>query len=194
MKIIGVTGGVGAGKSAVLAYLQEEYGAYVVLADQVANLLKEPGQSCYQPIVDLLGIAVLQEDGFINRKAMGQMIFSDAALLKEVNAIIHPAVKQYILEQIEKKRFEKTEIFVIEAALLLEDNYDAICDEVWYIYTSEAVRRTRLKESRGYSDDYITGIMKKQLSEEVFRARCDVIIDNSNTVEETQKQIDIRMK
>ena len=193
MKIIGVTGGVGAGKSAVLTYLQERYGAHVVLADQVANLLEEPGQSCYEPIVELLGKSVLQEDGCINRSVMGQMIFSDSALLKKVNNIIHPAVKQYILKQIEKHRCNKTEIFVIEAALLLEDNYDAICDEVWYIYTSEAVRRERLKESRGYSDDYITDIIRKQLSEEVFRTRCDVIIDNSGTVEDTQKQIDIRM-
>jgi len=193
MKIIGVTGGVGAGKSAVLTYLQERYGAHVVLADQVANLLKEPGQSCYEPIVELLGSSVLQEDGCINRRAMGQMIFSDTALLKKVNDIIHPAVKQYILEQIEKHRYNETEIFVIEAALLLEDNYDAICDEVWYIYTSETVRRERLKESRGYSDDYITDIIRKQLSEEIFRVRCDVIIDNSGIVEDTQKQIDIRM-
>ena len=193
MKIIGVTGGVGAGKSAVLSYLKGAYGAHVVLADQVANYLKEPGQSCYEPIVELLGKSVLQEDGTIDRKAMGQMIFSDAVLLQKVNEIIHPAVKQYIIEQIEEHRFAGTKVFVMEAALLLEDNYDAICDEVWYIDTSEEVRRVRLKESRGYSDAYITDIINKQLSADVFRARCDVVIDNSGSLEETQKQIDKRM-
>ena len=194
MKIIGVTGGVGAGKSAVLSYLEDKYEAYVVLADQVANLLKEPGQVCYDPIVKLLGKDVLQEDGWIDRKKMGQMIFSDAALLQQVNEIIHPAVKQYIIEQIEKSRSEDVKTFIIEAALLLDDHYDEICDEVWYIFTTEEVRRMRLKESRGYTDEYITNIIKKQLSEEVFREKCDVVIDNSGSVEETRAQIDIRMK
>lgn len=194
MKVIGVTGGVGAGKSAILSYLEDVYGAYVVLADQIANKIKEPGEICYQPIVELLGQSVLQEDGSINRKKMGQMIFSDPVLLKKVNEIIHPAVKQYIIEQIEKKQSVGTALFVIEAALLLEDNYDAICDEVWYIYTSEEVRRERLKKSRGYSDDYITDIIKKQLSEAVFRSRCDIMIDNSGSLEYTRQQIDQRMK
>ena len=81
----------------------------------------------------------------------------------------------------------------MEAALLLEDNYDLICDEVWYIFTTEEVRRKRLKESRGYTDEYISNIIKKQLSEEVFREKCQVVIDNSGSVEETRDQIDKRM-
>lgn len=194
MKIIGVTGGVGAGKSAILSYLERQYQAKVVLADQVANKLKEPGEVCYTPIVELLGKHVLQEDGTINRKIMGQMIFSDEKLLKKVNEIIHPAVKKYIKKQIEINRCNETEVFVIEAALLLEDNYDEMCDEVWYIYTSEEVRRYRLRDSRGYTDEYITDIIKKQLSEDVFRSRCDVVIDNSGELEFTKTQIDKRMQ
>ncbi len=194
MKIIGVTGGVGAGKSAILSYLESQYQAVVMLADQVANKLKEPGEVCYTPIVELLGKHVLQENGTINRKVMGQMIFSDEKLLKKVNEIIHPAVKEYIEKQIENNRCNKTKVFVIEAALLLEDNYDEICDEVWYIYTSEEVRRQRLRDSRGYSNEYITDIIKRQLSEEVFRSRCDFVIDNSGELEDTKAQIDQRMQ
>lgn len=194
MKIIGVTGGVGAGKSAILSYLEEKYEAKIVLADQVANFLKEPGQLCYQPIIDLLGPSILQEDGTINRKEMGRIIFSNADLLRQVNEIIHPAVKEYIIELIEKNRSIDTKVFVIEAALLLEDHYDAICDEVWYIYTSEEVRRQRLKASRGYSEEYITDIMKKQLGDEEFRSRCQVVIDNSGELEFTKEQIDKRMQ
>lgn len=194
MKIIGVTGGVGAGKSAILSYLEEQYQAKVVLADQVANDVKEPGAVCYQPIVELLGKSILLEDGSINRKAMGQMIFSDEKLLGRVNGIIHPAVKSYIKDLIAEHKSIGTEVFVIEAALLLEDNYDAICDEVWYIYTSEEVRRQRLKASRGYSDEYTTDIMKKQLSDEVFRSRCDFVIDNSGELKDTKEQIDKRLQ
>lgn len=193
MKIIGVTGGVGAGKSVILSYLEEQYDAKVVLADVVANRLKEPGAPCYQPILDLLGTDILAADGTIDRKAMGKKIFADAGLLSQVNGIIHPAVKAYIIEEIEIHKKKHTKLFVIEAALLLEDHYDAICDEVWYIDTSEEVRRQRLKESRGYSDEYITDIIQKQLSEEEFREKCDVVIDNSGSLTFTRSQIDKRM-
>lgn len=193
MKIIGITGGVGAGKSTVLSYLEEAYGAKVVLADQVANFLKEPDQPCYQPIVDLLGTSVLQEDGTIHRKKMGERIFSDEELLAQVNAVVHPEVKRYILSLI-KECEKETQLFVIEAALLLETHYDEMCQEVWYIYTEESVRRQRLKASRGYSDSYITEIMQKQLSEKVFREKSDFVIDNSGTAEWTKKQIDQRIE
>lgn len=190
MKIIGITGGVGAGKSEVLSYLEKKHHARVILADQVANKIKEPGQPCYEPIVALLGPTVVQEDGWIDRKRMGQLIFSNEELLRKTNEIIHPGVKHFIINEIEKAKEEGVSIFVIEAALLLEDNYDAICDELWYIYTREEVRRARLKKSRGYSDTYIDQIMAKQLSDEKFRQGCDVVIDNSDTFDHTANQID----
>lgn len=194
MRVIGITGGVGAGKSAVLSYLESKYGARVILADWVANKIKEPGQCCYEAIVALLGEAILQEDGTINRKMMGQLIFNDAELLKKTNEIIHPAVKTYIMNEMNTAREDGVSIFVIEAALLLEDNYGAICDELWYIYTREDVRRERLKSSRNYTDEYITSIMKKQLPDEVFRKECDFVIDNSGFLETTMAQIDAKMQ
>lgn len=193
MKVIGITGGVGAGKSAVLSYLEEAYDARVILADWVANKIKEPGECCYDAIVNLLGDSILMEDGFINRKRMGQMIFSDPELLRKTNEIIHPAVKTYIIHEMNKAKEEGVSIFVIEAALLLEDNYRAICDELWYIYTREEVRRERLKANRKYSDEYISSIMEKQLSDEVFRRECDFVIDNSDSIEYTKTQIDCKM-
>lgn len=194
MKIIGITGGVGSGKSTVLSYLEEAYGARVIQADQVANKIKEPGESCYDAIVQLLGPSVLLENGFIDRKRMGQLIFSDTSLLEKTNQILHPAVKAYIKNAIAAVEKENVPVFVIEAALLIEDDYGAICDELWYIYTRESVRRERLKSSRGYTDEYITNIMKKQLSDETFRSACDFVIDNSESPAFTKEQIDKRMK
>ena len=194
MKIIEITGGVGSGKSTVLSYLEEAYGARVIQADQVANKIKEPGESCYDAIVQLLGPSVLLENGFIDRKRMGQLIFSDTSLLEKTNQILHPAVKAYIKNAIAAAEKENVPVFVIEAALLIEDDYGAICDELWYIYTRESVRRERLKSSRGYTDEYITNIMKKQLSDETFRSACDFVIDNSESPAFTKEQIDKRMK
>lgn len=189
MKMIGITGGVGSGKSRVLSFLEETYDAVVCQADQVAWKLQEPGEKCYQEIVEHFGTGILNEDGTINRKALGKIVFGDEAQLLVLNAIMHPAVKNEIRNQIQKEAEKNVNLFVLEAALLIEEHYDEICDELWYIYTDEEVRRQRLKESRQYSDEKIDAIMASQLSEEVFRTACQRVIENSGTFEETCAQI-----
>lgn len=193
MKIIGITGGVGAGKSQILAYLKEKYGAYILLADLAANELKTPGQVCYEQVIACLGKEILADDGTIDNGKMAAAIFGNQEKLAQINAIIHPAVRAYILEQIKQQREQDTKYFVLEAALLIEEHYDEVVDEMWYIYTSDHVRRERLKVSRGYSDEKITAIMGKQMSDEAFRAGSDFVIDNSGDFEETKKQIDRKM-
>ena len=189
MRIIGITGGVGSGKSRVLTYIEERYPAVICQADQVAWSLQKPDGPCYTAIVRRFGTEILNQDQTIDRKKLGQIVFADAQALEELNAIMHPAVKQAIQAQITEENEKGTKIFVIEAALLLEENYDAICDEMWYIYSDEEVRRIRLKESRGYTDEKISAMMASQLKEEVFRERCDVVIDNSGDFEETCRMI-----
>ena len=157
MKIIGVTGGVGSGKSEVMKYIAGNYDAAVLLADHAGHLLMKTGQPCYQRIRQLFGDRVLDEDG-------------------------EAAAEQ-------GKTF-----FFLEAALLLEEHYDEICDEVWYIYAQQSVRRERLKKSRNYSDEKITQMIANQLDEEEFKERCCVTIDNSGTFENTVRQIEARMK
>ena len=108
MKIIGITGGVGSGKSALLHAIAEEFSCRMLFADDIANFLKEPGQSCYAPLVTLLGKAILDDAGFIDKKKMSDMIFGNAALLAIVNDIVHPAVKAYIWKTIGEEREKKT--------------------------------------------------------------------------------------
>ena len=191
MLVIGITGGVGAGKSSVLQYMEQNYRCRVILADDVGNQVKLPGEICYNQLVELLGRGILDENGFIDRNKMAAMIFSDTDLLRKVNAIIHPAVQDYILSEIQKeKETDHYDFFFVEAALLIECGYGAHVDELWYIYASEEVRRQRLMNSRGYSEEKITQIMKGQLQEEDFRMNCHVVIDNSFDLEVTKKQID----
>jgi dephospho-CoA kinase len=192
MKVIGITGGVGAGKSEVLRYIKELCNCRILIADEAAHILQEPGQPCYQPLIDLLGNGILQADGQIDRKQMAKQIFigSKETLLPQVNTIVHPAVKKYILSEIEReKQIGAIDYFFIEAALLIEDGYVAICDELWYIYATQTVRAERLKKARGYSEEKIDGIMNSQSDEETFRRHCAVVIDNSGDLEETKKQL-----
>lgn len=194
MKIIGITGGVGSGKSRVLSYMETAYGAVICQADHVAWKLQEPGQACYEEIVAYFGEEILNDDKTINRSALGKIVFADNQKLLKLNQIMHPAVKSYIIELISEENQKETAYFILEAALLLEEHYNLICDELWYIYTKNQVRRERLKESRGYTDDKIDSIMASQLSEENFREQCQIVIDNSGDFEDTCYQIDEAMK
>lgn len=194
MRTIGITGGVGAGKSTVLALLKERFRAEVVEADKAGHLLMKPEGSCYEPVLQLLGTGILGEDGTIDRTKVAKAVFPDPALLEKLNRIIHPAVKQYILQRKKEEEDRGRNLFFIEAALFFEDHYDAICDEVWYIYADEAVRRKRLKESRQYGDERITQVMDRQLSDREFRRKCDFIVENNGNFEQTYSQIAERIR
>lgn len=194
MKFIGITGGVGAGKSAILSYLAEKPNTRVMLADEIAHDLMEPGTTCYRQIVEQfqgLDIFVEQETRNFDRMKLAQVIFSDAEKREQMNAIVHPAVKEYVRQQYALEQEKGSlELLVLEAALLIEEEYDEICDELWYIYTSEENRRKRLKISRGYSDEKIDNIFRSQLSEAEFRKSVQVTIDNNGDLVETMNQIE----
>ena len=194
MKVIGITGGVGAGKSEILSYLKEHCNCRILMADRLAEELEQPGQDCYDQLLALLGREILQEDGRIDRKKMAARVFTDKSLLEAVNAMIHPAVKQAILQIIrDEKEAASRDYLFIEAALLIEDGYAEIVDELWYIHTEEEVRRQRLKASRGYTDEKIDSILREQLSEEEFYGHCHYVIENSGSLESVYEQLDKKL-
>lgn len=195
MRLIGITGGVGAGKTEILDFIRRHYRCRIYLADEVARLIQQPGHACYEKIVALLGSGVLKEDGSIDRGKMAARIFVDNELLKKVNAIVHPAVREYLEHAVEKARAEKeTELFFIEAALLIENGYRDYVDEMWYIYAPVGVRKERLRQSRSYSDEKTEQIMQSQLSEERFRQNCDFVINNDASLAEAHEQIKKRLE
>lgn len=192
IKILGITGGVGAGKSTILAYLSKKYQARVIELDKAAHLCMQHGTDCFDRIVNTFGREILTEDGSICRPALSKIVFADRSKVEELNRIVHPAVKNYIREEI-KKETEKGSVpfIVLEAALLLEDHYDEICDEIWYIYVEDEVRIARLSSSRGYTPEKTRAVLENQKSDKEFRRFCQLVIDNSSdNVENTYKQID----
>ncbi len=192
MKFIGITGGVGAGKSEILSYLSQKEGVRVMLADEIAHELMETGTDCYKCLRQTFKAEdIWNSDGSFNREKLARVIFSDKTKRDIMNGIVHPAVKEYVIKQQEyEKKRGKLSLLVLEAALLIEEHYDKICDELWYIYTSEENRRDRLKTSRGYSDEKIDNIFKSQLSEEEYRKYCVLVIDNNGSIEAACEQID----
>ena len=116
-------------------------------------------------------------------------------MLFRSNALIHPMVREHILKEIERAGREgKIDFLFIEAALLIEGGYTDIVDELWYIYAGEEVRRRRLKHFRNYSDEKISGILGRQLSEEEFRKHCKVVINNGCSLADTYEQIDEKLE
>lgn len=192
MKFIGITGGVGAGKSAILDYLKNKPDTKVMLADEIAHELMVPGTQCYDRLKAEFGTEdIYQKDGFFDRIKLAQVIFSDDEKRKKLNGIVHPAVRKYVIGQAAYERKEgRIKLLVLEAALLIEEHYDEICDELWYIYTSEENRRIRLKKQRNYSDEKISEIFNSQLTDEKFRKACRVVIDNNGTIEAAEAQIE----
>ncbi|MCM1569269.1 MAG: dephospho-CoA kinase [Roseburia sp.] len=195
MKFIGITGGVGAGKSEILNYIRKHYLCEIYLADEVAHEVKKSGTECFKRLTALLGEDTLLADGEFDRRKMAAKIFADRELLQQVNEIVHPAVQEYLLERLEAARAGgKAELFFVEAALLIETGYGELVDEMWYVYADEESRRRRLLETRGYTEEKIRQIMQNQLTEEQFRRTSDFVIDNSGSLAEAYRQIDKKLE
>ncbi|WP_418577105.1 dephospho-CoA kinase [Hungatella sp.] len=190
MRVIGLTGGVGAGKSRILDILKTEYGAEIIVADQVAHELMEPGQGGYREVVRALGTSFLNPDGTIDRPLLSALIFHDRNALETMNGIIHPMVWKTIIDKISSSQ---ADLIVVESAIMGREQ-DDIYDEMWYVYTSEENRIRRLNENRGYSRERSLSIMKNQLSDEEFRELADRVIDNNGTVEDVKAGLEAILK
>lgn len=186
MKIISLTGGIGSGKSEVLRILREDFGAEIIIADQVAHQLMEPGKKGYKRVVEALGDSFLNADGSIDRAKLAKLIFRNKEAVETMNAIIHPMAWkeiEYAIAHSDKN------LIVVEAALF-DEEHNAMFDEIWYVYTDKETRIKRLMEGRGYTREKCLGIMANQASEEEYRHLAAHVVDNNGTVEEIRAQLE----
>lgn len=192
-KKIGITGGVGAGKTVVLSYLQSHYNCEVLYADDIGNEVKRKGHPCYDEIIKLLGNEILDSEGEIMKPVMAERIFASPELLKKVNDIIHPAVYDEIMKRMNQAFDKQIPFCFIEAALMIEAGYESFLDEIWVVHASKEVRIKRLMSTRGYSKERIEQIFQRQLDEDEFIKHATRVIYNSSSVEELEQQINAIM-
>ena len=185
MMVLGLTGGVGAGKSRILELFSHDYGAQVIQADLVARKLEDPGQPGLTGLVSLFGTGILQKDGTLDRKGFADRIFGNPEALKRVNALIHPLTWNEIKRQI---RESSAELIVVEAALFDERSRE-VCQYLLYVDTQDEIRIQRLMENRSYSREKCLDIMKNQADRNDFLKLADFVIDNSGSLEESRLQI-----
>lgn len=190
MKVYGITGGAGTGKSEVIRMLQDDFRGYVIMADEVARELTQKGHVSYRLIVDYFGRDILMEDGEIDRRKLADHVFNNEEALEKLNSMTHPYVKEEIKRQIDEAEASGNYRFAaVEAALLLECGYENICDEFWYVYTKPEIRRQRMKENRNYSDEKVDAVMRNQQPDEVFFDKCAFVIENNTTLDAVREQL-----
>ncbi len=196
MKVLGITGGVGSGKSRILYDIEQNYNAYIVEADKLAHNLMTVGEQIYDNILQEFGRGILSEDYpyEIDRKKLAEVVFNDKSKLDLLNSISHPLVKENIISLIEeKKREAKYDLFVIEAALLIQDGYTDICDEIWYIWADREERIKRLMKQRGYTVQKCNEIINSQSPDEYYKKYADFTINNQSDYLISSKQLKARL-
>lgn len=190
MKVYGITGGAGTGKSEVIKMLQQNFGGCVIMSDEVARELMQKGNISYQLIVEYFGRDILMDDGEIDRKKLADHVFNNKEALEKLNSMTHPYVKDEIRKLIaEAEASGECRFVALESAILLECGYEDICDEFWYVYTKPEIRRQRMKETRNYSDEKVDSVMRNQQPDEAFFKQCSFVIENNTTLSDVYDQL-----
>lgn len=190
MLVIGITGGVGSGKSTISKILEENYGAYIINTDELAHNLMKKGQISYNLILDHFGQKVLDDEGDIDRKKLSKIIYKNKDDLLKLNSFSHPYVMDEVTSIIKKNLDKNVSYTCIETALPLEADLKSMCDKIWFIYSPNDVRYDRLRRSRNYTDEKIKDIMSRQLSNEEYKNYATDVIMNVSSKEDIIKQID----
>lgn len=178
MLVIGLTGGIGTGKSEVSRILRE-LGAEVIDADRVGHEAYLPHTETWQAVVDAFGAQVLQSNGEIDRKKLGAIVFSDPQARQKLNGIMHPRMYRMMAERIEAFKKQGVKVVVVEAAILIEGGWAPLADEVWVTTAPEASVTARIQARNNLSPEEIHRRIRSQLSDEERFKHAHVIIENN---------------
>lgn len=188
MYTIGLTGGIGTGKS-VVAQILEDQGAVILNADRVGHEVYLPGRPAYDDIVAEFGPDVVADDGSIDRKKLGPIVFSSPDKLARLNAITHPRMKEMMREKLAEAARTGAEMAVLEAALLFDAGWDDLTDEVWVTVVDGETAARRASERSGIPvEQVLERIQKAQMASDERIRRSDVVIDTGGTIEDTKQR------
>lgn len=187
MFVVGLTGGIGSGKSTVSAWLAER-GAVIVDADAITRAVQEPGTEVFQAIVERFGPEVVAADGSLDRKALAAIVFSDPEALAALNAIVHPAVGAEVARRLQEEA-GTDHVVVLDVPLMVESGR-VPAERLIVVDCPEDVAVRRLVGQRGFSEEDAQARMAAQASREERRARADLVIDNAGSLEDLRSQVD----
>ena len=188
MLIIGLTGGIGTGKSEV-SHILRDLGAVVIESDKVAHQSYEPGTKAHGLILNQFGEGVLDGSGFIDRKTLGEIVFSDPARRLELEKIVWPATRELTLALLKKETERGTEVVVVEVPKLFESGWDKVADVIWTVEAPPSVVSQRVKRRSGMSKSDMRARVAAQLTRQDRVDRADIAIENVATLEDLRNQI-----
>ncbi len=189
MKVIGLTGGIGSGKSTVSKFLAE-LGAVIIDADKVGHEALKPSTEVWREVVDAFGRQILTPDGDINREKLGEIVFRNSESLSRLNQIMHPRMYDMVKAQLEGYRKQGVGVVVLEAPLLIEANWTSLVDEVWVTVASESTVLRRLKEKSELSEPESLARIHSQLPSEEKVKHADVIINTDCALGELRAKVE----
>jgi dephospho-CoA kinase len=187
--IIGLTGGIASGKSTVSKLLIEK-GFSVVDADAAARKAVEPGEPALEKIVDAFGQEILNPDGTLNRGALGEIIFNNEESRKELNGIVHPAVRAQMLDEKDQAFEQGKNTVIMDIPLLYESQLTWMVDKTIVVYVDRKTQLTRLMKRNGLSEEEATARIESQMSLDKKKELAQAVLDNRGTIEETLRQLD----
>jgi len=189
MKVIGLTGGTGSGKSVVSKSLLAA-GAVIVDADRIAHEIILKGEPAYHEIIEYYGTGILDAEGNIIRKKLGEIVFNDKEKLAFLNQCTHKYITAEVKRQIaEAKEIGTAAAIVVDAPLLLEAKLETVCDLVWVVYADPEVRAQRVMTRDGISYELAKARIANQKSWEEYKAAADAVIDNSKDIAHLEGQL-----
>ncbi|TDM38503.1 dephospho-CoA kinase [Macrococcoides canis] len=187
MTVIGLTGGIASGKSTVANYLKEN-GFVVIDADVAARKAVEKGTEGLRKVTEAFP-GVLNEDGTLNRKALGTIIFNDKAQRDKLNQIVHPIVRR-LMDEEKAAAISQGKVVVMDIPLLYENKLEHTVDEVWVVYVSYEIQKMRLMKRNELSESEADARINSQMSMEEKRNKADILIDNCHDLEALYQQLD----
>jgi len=188
MKVIGLTGGIGSGKSSVAQFLAE-LGAVILDTDKVGHEALKPNTEAWREVVAVFGQQILTPAGEVDRKKLGELVFSNPEALARLNQIVHPRIGGVVQAQLEEYRRRGVPVVVLEIPLLVETDGTAMVDQVWVTVASEPVVLSRLEARSGLSRQQSLARIRSQISNEERVKHADVVIDNDGSLDDLKARV-----
>ncbi len=191
--ILGVTGGIGSGKSTVSSILKE-LGAVVIDADVISREVVEPGKMALDELTQEFGKDILDDCGQLNRKELAARVFNDANKLRILNSIVHKYVVQKIQQNVEEQLLKQTKIIVIDAPIPIKNGFLDLCDEVWTVFAQMEIRVERIMKRNGMTYQEAVSRIKSQISDEEYLSIANKVINNDDDVTTLRQEVESQFK
>ncbi|GAB4368030.1 MAG: dephospho-CoA kinase [Deltaproteobacteria bacterium] len=193
MRVFGLTGGIGAGKSTVARCFREE-GIPVVDADRISREILEPDREVFREVVRRFGTEILSPNGRIDRRRLGELVFRDPAARADLEALTHPAIREGIVEALRRLEREGHDVVIVEAALIHEKGRGGLFEAVIGVRCDPAVQEERILARDGFSREEARARIRAQMDPERKITASEYRIDNSGDLEDTRRQVQVLVR